>query len=95
MNAKPNTTTITPATMERRRWSWTSPPAAPANAPSATKTSVKPAMKGMLAATTFLPPTPICTPRPLRDSRARAEHAGSHEGQEARDERERDFRVHD
>ena len=29
MKAKPKTTTMTPATMERRRWSWTRPAGGP------------------------------------------------------------------
>jgi hypothetical protein len=63
MNAKPNTTTIRPATSRTiSRLSPKRPPAAPAAAPRATNTTVKPAMKGMLATTTRLPPTPTCTP---------------------------------
>ena len=52
-------------------------------------------MNGMLAATTFLPPTPICTPEDRGEVAGdEREHARSHEGEEARDERERELRLH-
>src|SRR5439155_5724925 len=62
MNAKPKITTMSPATILRSLASLNRPPAAPAAAPSATKTAVKPAMNGMLATATRLPPIPTCVP---------------------------------